>query len=232
MHRDIILFAFAKAKNEELEEHGIQASTTRAAERISAYISDHSSIPYGSKMLRIGYNKAKDPNEGVEIKQPQVVNALCTYLGFENYEGYALSKEVPVPKTFQKRGPTRFLSRYKWHLLIVFSVVVGSVMYLMTNKQRWMVWDETHYIEVPFDAETFQKGGLKLLNKDNIQNFVKVTLTRDSIFFNPDGSTRFWYGKSSNKELEFFTDLAKHPETGKALRPLSTYMIKKYICVD
>ncbi|MFT5751313.1 MAG: hypothetical protein ACI828_002888 [Flavobacteriales bacterium] len=234
MHREIIVSAFAKAKKEELKEHGIQASTNRAAERISAYISDHSKVPFGAKSLRMLHTKTKNAQEIVEIKQPQVVGALCNYLGFDTYEAYAVSKgdgvDMPDSAENHKESMT-FLARHKWPLSIIFFIVAGSGIYFMTNKQRWMIWDETHYIEVPFDAETLQNGQLKLLKKDRVKNFVKVRLSCDSVFFNPDGSAKFWYGKNRNKELEFFTDLAKHPETGKALKPLSAYMIDKYICL-
>ena len=45
-----------------------------------------------------------------------------------------------------------------------------------------------------------------------------------------DGSERLWYGKNKNKELEYFTAFGKHPETGKTLKPITKYMIAKYIC--
>ena len=38
-----------------------------------------------------------------------------------------------------------------------------------------------------------------------------------------------WYGKSPNKrEYEFFNHPGLHPETGKTLKPISKYIIKKY----
>jgi hypothetical protein len=233
MHRDIIVSAFAKAKKEELKEYGIEASTTRAAERISAFISNHSQVPYGAKMLRIGYRKATDPDEKVEVKQPQVVNALCKYLGFDGYGEYVMSLGDVVSGHLEvSKGSKNFLARHKWPLSMILFIVAGSGIYFMTNKQRWMIWDEIQYIEVPFDAEALQKGRLKLLNKDRIKHFVKVDLDCDVEFFNPDGSAKYWYGKNNKKELEYFTDLAKHPETGRALKPLTTYMIEKYICVE
>lgn len=235
MHREIIVSAFAKAKKEELKENGVLASTNRAAERISAYISDHSKVPFGAKSLRMLHTKTKNAQEIVEIKQPQVVCALCNYLGFDTYEEYALSEggSLHIPDSIEKQKHSMaFMARHKWPLSIIFFIVAGSGIYFMTNKQRWMIWDETHYIEVPFDAEALQNGQLKLLKKDRIKSFIKVRLSCESEFFNPDGSAKFWYGKNRNKELEFFTDLAKHPETGKALKPLTTYMIDKYICLE
>ena len=92
MHRDIIVSAFAKAKKEAFEEHGIQVSTNKAAERISEFISVNCKVPFGAKSLRLLHSKTKDASESVEIKQPQVVVALCNYLAYDSYEAYALSK--------------------------------------------------------------------------------------------------------------------------------------------
>ena len=233
MHRDIIVSAFAKAKKEAFEEHGIQVSTNKAAERISEFISVNSKVPFGAKSLRLLHSKTKDASESVEIKQPQVVIALCNYLAYDSYEAYALSKkgrqEIESKPTVPS-GPKSFISMHKWPLSIFLFILTGSGVYFMTNKQRWMIWDQTHYIEVPFDAEALQNGQLKLLKQDKIENFKKVHLSCKDVLFNPDESARFWYGKNAKKELEYFTDVGLHPETGKTLKPLSKYMIEKYIC--
>ncbi|WP_435682498.1 hypothetical protein [Nonlabens sp.] len=59
-----------------------------------------------------------------------------------------------------------------------------------------------------------------------------MNVTCDTVFFKSDNSVRFWYGKNKKKEIEYFTDLGLHPETGKTLKPITGYMIEKYICVD
>jgi hypothetical protein len=57
-----------------------------------------------------------------------------------------------------------------------------------------------------------------------------VTPNCEDEFFNEDGSVKLWYGKNKNKDLEYFTALGLHPETGKTLKPITQYMIDKYIC--
>lgn len=52
----------------------------------------------------------------------------------------------------------------------------------------------------------------------------------DLIFFDKSGNAQIWYGKNLKGELEIFTSLGLHPETGKTLKPISKYMIEKYIC--
>ena len=233
MHRDIIISAFAKAKKEEHKETGREGSTNKASERISAYISNISDIPYSSRSLRNALNDASDLSKTVEILQPKVLNTLCMYLGYENYSGYLKTNSVdnPTAQEFKAEVLNNSMPKYyKWLALLVISVILGVGVYFFSNRQRWMEWDVNHYVEVNFDSKKLQEGTLKLFKEERVENFKKVPLTCDSLFFNVDGSAKFWYGRNRKKQLEFFTDLAEHPETGKALRPLTQHMIGKYIC--
>jgi len=235
MHIDIIVSAFAKAKKEELKETGLEGSTNRASERISAYISEVSDIPYSSRSLRNALNDASDPSKAVEILQPKVLNALCMYLGYDNYQDYIkVQGEISTPtKSPTEENKRSFLKRHsKWIALFGVMIIIGLGIIFFSDNQRWMEWDTNHYVEVSFNAKKLQEGTLKLYKKDRIENFRKVSLTCDSVFFNANARPNFWYGKNSRKQLEYFTGLAKHPETGKSLKPLSQYMINKYICVE
>jgi len=46
----------------------------------------------------------------------------------------------------------------------------------------------------------------------------------------PNGTPKIFYGKNKKGNYQWFTDLAKHPETGNSLKPIMEYMIEKYIC--
>ncbi len=93
-----------------------------------------------------------------------------------------------------------------------------------------MIWQHDHYEEVDFDTEKYKVNQLKILKEERIDFFKKVTPTCDYSFFNKDGSRRIWYGKNRNKDLEYFTALGLHPQTGKTLKPITKYIIDKYLC--
>ena len=93
-----------------------------------------------------------------------------------------------------------------------------------------MVWQENQYVEVDFNAKKYELKQLKIYKEDRVTAFKKVAVNCNTVFFNEDKSVRFWYGKNKNKELEYFTDLGLHPETGKTLKPITRYMIGKYVC--
>ena len=93
-----------------------------------------------------------------------------------------------------------------------------------------MVWNEDHYVEVNFDVRTYDVKQIKAFKEERITYFKKVTPACDYSFFNDNGSVRIWYGKNPEKELEYFTALGLHPETGITLKPITQYMINKHIC--
>ena len=116
-------------------------------------------------------------------------------------------------------------------VVMLIAFVSISTKHIIKNETRWMVWQEDHYVEVEFDTEKHKVNQLKLYKEDRINLFKKITPVCDSTkFFNEDGSVNIWYGKNRNKELEYFTALGLHPETGKTLKPITQYMIDKYIC--
>ena len=96
-----------------------------------------------------------------------------------------------------------------------------------------MVWNENHYIEVEFDANKYELGELKLYKKERILNFKRIIPEcRSTIFFNDDKTANLWYGKNSKGDIEYFTSIGKHPETGKTLKAITKYIVEKYICLD
>ncbi|TYB74478.1 hypothetical protein ES676_07315 [Bizionia saleffrena] len=222
MHKKLLKEAFEKAKKEE----GL-IKKTHIAEFLSDYITENSGEPYGEKIIRIHYNNAiAITNEKVVLKQFAVI-CLCTYLGHDDFNGYKKKSEVKT------RVPNRsFLAKHKIKALSIAILALLLIVFsaLTINTQKWMVWENDRFTEVEFNTEKYRLNQLKLYKEDRILSFRKVTLHCDSIFFNANKSVRFWYGKNTNKEIDFFTALGLHPKTGKTLKPITPYMIKKYIC--
>jgi hypothetical protein len=240
MHRDIVIEAFEKAKVEESKENGTEASVVKWAERISDYISNVGKFSYGERSLRNFYRDATgDKGNEVVINKPEVVQVLCQYLGYDSYVEYVVKnpklKEVTgvdvgpdiKPSHPKKKGHRRILI-----ILLFVGIITIPIVLHFKNKQRWMIWEVNRYVEVAFDADKLQSGDLKLYKQERIEAFRLIPVTCDSIFFETNGSPRIYYGKNTKKDLEYFTDLGLHPETGKALKPLTTYMIDKYICLE
>lgn len=95
-----------------------------------------------------------------------------------------------------------------------------------------MIWEVDHYEEVSFDPKKYGIGKLKLYKKERILYFKKIEGTCEYTYFDTEGEVRVWYGKNHTGKLELFTSLGLHPETGKTLKPITKYMIRKYICPE
>jgi hypothetical protein len=224
MHRKLIIEAFEKAKKEE----GF-IKKTHVSRFLSEYITEHTKEPYGEKIIRVHYNNAmSSAQEKVELKS-FAAESLANYLGNHSYKAYLNKSQVPE---FEREKRHLFTKNKYQILLFILAVVIAILLVssITLNTQRWMVWQEDHYEEAAFDTEKYNIGDLKLYKEERMEKFKKIEPNCNTLFFKSNGIENLWYGKNKNKELEFFTSLGLHPDTGKTLKPITAYMIKKHIC--
>ena len=237
MHNKLILEAFVKAEKEEIKETGLSVSNHKLSVRISDTLLNNFKCSFGDKSLRILYNEAKKNKDNkVVIKQQIVINSLCKYLGYEDYIDF-VENNLDVKKNnslhYKKLQPTdRVLKVIKSNkIAVVLSIILLAILVGFSfNKQRWMVWDNNKYVEVKFDTEKYNIGQLKIYKAERIKFFKKIEPNCSVKYFEENGKAKIWYGKNLNGKLEIFTSLGLHPLTGKTLKPISHYMIDKYIC--
>lgn len=249
MHRKLLLMAFDKVRGEFVGEGNLSPSLNQCAIRLSEIVSED--FPYSPKSFNTLHKKAKENEESdFNIPRPEVVPVLVKYVGFNNYEEFVLLNKERVQERINdgdllispSGGPAKEnnkptlerdnKSRLK-RIYVLMSVSVVAIIisvYFYENRQKWMVWNGQHYEVKSFDPELEKNGVLNLYDENNYHYLKKIIPTCDTQFFNGDGSVRIWYGKNSRKEYEFFTALGEHPETGKSLKPITKYMIGKYIC--
>ncbi|AJR05030.1 hypothetical protein [Siansivirga zeaxanthinifaciens] len=222
MYKQVVLKTFEKGKKE------IPGKTTKTqiSEHISTVLFNDFKIQISGRTLRNLFDDANSAEGKNDISiNSEYVQEMCKYLGYEDYNQFI--KET----TFKSNN--KFISYLRRHwiiLLICFVTITSTIGIVSFNKQRWMIWDNGSYKEVDFNEKDYLSNKLKLFNKDSIDNFNKTIPNCETVFFNEDGTEKLWYGKNKNGDLEFFTALGKHPETGKTLKPITVYMIRKYIC--
>ncbi len=237
MNKDLILNAFAKAEQEIKKRGVLKPSLTQMATELSAFIEEKENFILGERSLR-DYRgdalKLDDDESDISIKQIAVINGLCQYLGFHNYQEFFQNKNSKrvEPQPDMIKSKPNYSQVVKLFIAASTIVFIAFLIYKYSHRQRWMVWQKDHYVEVNFDAKKYGVRNLKLYKEDRVLSFNKVKVSCDTIFFNNDNSVRFWYGKNKSKEIEYFTDLGLHPETGRTLKPITDYMINKYVCVD
>jgi hypothetical protein len=237
MNKILVLRAFAKAEK-VIKKRGVtKPSLVQMATELSDYLEEEKGFNLGEKSLRTyrgAAEKLKDQSEDISIKQLAVINGLCNYLDCDNYQEFVkrTSGEGTEIKPLAPKRATRWVTPVRMAVVVSALVLISLFIYNYSTRLRWMVWQEDHYVEVDFDVKKYSIKQLKPYKEERILSFKKVELTCETIFFNQDKSVRFWYGKNRNKELEFFTDLGLHPETGNTLKPITAYMIDKYVCQD
>ncbi|AXG70026.1 hypothetical protein KORDIASMS9_02255 [Kordia sp. SMS9] len=183
---------------------------------------------YYEQFIEESTDQAMSPNT-------ELLNNLARYLGFQNYEDFvtnilAHNNSSESIDSAKENDVMRFLKKHSWLIIIILLTIITVLVIMQLNKQRWMIWDGTHYIEVSFNLKKYDLGELKLYNKDRINNLKKIEADCQTEYKKLDGTPNVWYGKNQKKELEYFTSLGLHPETGKSLKPLSDHMFYKYVC--
>lgn len=114
-------------------------------------------------------------------------------------------------------------------LLIMSIFLVGYTSKQLFFSENCMQWNGDHYEKV-FCEEKVQ--GIGSFNKPSIFdgsqfNLQKIEVCDTTTFFIGDKPV-VWYCKVDGKP-EYFTSHGCHPVTGKPLKPISNYIINKYV---
>lgn len=136
---------------------------------------------------------------------------------------------APVPEEIYPPQKKRNKLLILYFLIITVIIIISNLLF---DEENCMVWNNDHYEEVDCDTQKTQflfNPPIIAFDKETYKYLKKIKVSDTTTFFNPDGSPRIWYGKSANKEYEYFTYFGKHPETGKALKDMTPYLVDKYV---
>lgn len=114
-------------------------------------------------------------------------------------------------------------------LLVLCIFLVGYTSRKMFFSDDCMQWNGAYYEKVNCDKE--QKGivgftNVALYDKDAFE-LKKIEVCDTTTFFIGDKPV-VWYSTTNGKK-EYFTSHGFHPITGKALKPITEYIINKYV---
>lgn len=229
MHKKIVNEAFEKTRKRAEKESGVVLSKTKCSEYLSTILQDEYGLVYGEKSLR------DVSNDTSNIKQPKVLEALCNFLDYANYESYVEKhKEDGVLSIVNNNGEKSEVNLFSKKIIIIAVFVIALLITCFSvfsiKKQRWMIWKLDHYEEVSFDPNKYGIDKLKLYKEERILHFKKIEGTCEYPYFDAQGEVGVWYGKNSQGQLDLFNSVGLHPETGKTLKPITSYMIRKYVC--
>lgn len=115
--------------------------------------------------------------------------------------------------------------------LLLFASLGFSFKSICFPDKNGMIWVENHYEAVVYEAVN-NKDNVKPINQFELDHFRKIKVCDTTTFFK-NGShdlPMVWYGKEPiTGKYEYFSQPGLHPITGKTLKKISPYIIKKYI---
>jgi hypothetical protein len=149
--------------------------------------------------------------------------------------------DLIVNKSALPENKTNFIKNYaksnfKKKIAIGFLGLIGIMSIGFTAKSiinpepQCMQWEKNHYEVVDCNNEN-QQGLLKQYDiipfDENQSKLIKIEVSDTTTFFKNEKSL-YWYCKVNGKP-DFFNTHGTHPESGKALRQVTQYIVDKYV---
>lgn len=214
-----------KIDDEDLEIYNELKNTTKPSVEVSSNeekVIDNIELEVnGIKEIE----RIDDSESAFEIKEPEQIQS-------EESEPIQSNETKQTPTaitTFvnmdNKRKPPIF--RYIAICAVLFGL--GLIIYLVLPKKDCIQWSGDHYDEVSCDLKI---EGIGTFNSpdpydERIINLRRIKVCDTTAFFKNDKAI-VWYTKVGDS-VEFFNTHGNHPENGKALRPITQYIINKYV---
>lgn len=137
--------------------------------------------------------------------------------------------ESIIQSSFLVKKQTRFLHTPKIIPAMFLILVLVGFGYWYFSKKPCMQWQKDHYEVV--ECETEEVGIVNLYSKlpinENMLGLKKIEVSDTTTFFKHNKPV-LWYCKNGDR-LDFFNGPGFHPENDKTLKPITQYMIDKYV---
>ena len=239
---------FEKAKNEcgSSSKNGMSV-------HLEKVISDDYNYPITSKSFSRHFDDfVKENNLKKEIS-PDLLNILAHYIGYESFGDFnqknQLTKKeekeiVSVEPIIDDNIPeeesiinlpskkNNFFEKIKLQRNKIIAgsgiatILASGGLFLNSINQNssCMIWKENHYEEIECEETSPQMNAVPY--NETVFQLKKITKP-DTLNFE-NALDKVWYTKK-NGEVEFYTNYGLHPENGKTLKPVTKYILTKYV---
>ncbi|WP_281633494.1 hypothetical protein [Flavobacterium luteolum] len=141
------------------------------------------------------------------------------------------SEITPIPiATFVTTGEPAKSRIIKYSLIAAFSAGLLIMIYLAFFQKQCMQWSSDHYEKVSCDLEVNGLGSFNVVEPfdKTVFDLKKIKVCDTTAFFNKNGDAIVWYGKTANG-IDFFNGHGRHPENNSSLKPVTRYILNKYV---
>lgn len=226
---------FEKAKKESREV---------AKTALAHYIDENSSLRFKTSTRM--YDRYILGDNKISIPTTYTLNSASEFMGYNSFADFCLQnfseqktegnekENLEQEDEIKKFDFSRNSSKNKTYLKggiagLGIAAVIGLSSYLgMNEKQnKCMFWDKNSYEKINCDEKINPLLAIIPYDEQVHKYFYKIEPTDTTTFFRA-GKPAIWYSKKDGK-IEFFSAPGNHPENGKQLKPITKYIIKKYV---
>ena len=169
------------------------------------------------KNVNFNFEEDKEYRTAVVIPNNPIKKTFLPRLSLQQFQQQTIS----VPQFFKA--------------LVLLMVVLASfygIKELLFPAKDCMQWSNDHYELVDCSSSVqgiSSRNEIIPIKKEEL-DLKKIKVTQQTPFFQ-NNKAIVWYCKKNDK-IEYFSASGFHPENGKPLKPISQYIIDKYIEVD
>lgn len=164
--------------------------------------------------------------------KPGLLEVMSHYLGFESYRDFLVNyNENDVENSgnlldSKKRREAVNTERIVILILglVIFSMLIFNFIIGIRPEPKCMIWKQQQFVEISCDLSIHPKeaGNIKAFDKKLFKNMKLIPGTEVKL-----GSS--YYYKVNRDSIEFYSWRGKHPVDGGDLKPVTKYIIEKYI---
>ena len=142
---------------------------------------------------------------------------------------------VEVKKDDKRRDFFFWVGKNK--LIVVFLLVAAllggfSLSKFVFKEKDCLYWEGDRYVSIDCSDRKIALLKLTMVQDDvRLIDFRKIPVDESTVFFSPEGRPLIWYCKMSASKIDYFNSNGNgfHPVTGKALNPITPYIVNKYV---
>ncbi|MBS7254546.1 hypothetical protein [Flavobacterium branchiicola] len=177
-------------------------------------------------------------NEAIEEKKPESI--MDSFASFPDEEPELVEPEKIVlkPTTIQSlvdigekpKPPKPPSTKSRYFAIAGGLFLLCLLVYYVSTQNQCMQWTGDHYEKVDCDLKIEGIGTaahIEILDK-SLVNLQKVNACDTTTYFDKNGTAIIWYAKTANG-IDFFNSHGRHPESGNSLKPVTEYILGKYV---
>lgn len=213
---------------------GETASPTDDVIEIAAILVDFNPRPFNKFRSILVMDEASGVVCQNELLLSEKGRLLCNEKTLKDKEVGVEGEDLSMKASFldfRNKNSGGKIKSWKQNIIgVSFIFLLGFVVsYYFFLKKECMQWSGNHYEEVSCDLDVQSVGsyGVVVPLDRSVLNLQKVVVTDTTVFFK-NGEALIWYAKTANG-IEFFNTHGRHPDNNHALKPVTAYIIKKYV---